>query len=354
MSKILINRVSEIAEAVDNWLHKDNLDLKLAIDRTVNEGLFGIEDLKYQVRWLKKSVTEESLHQWAEQSGASDPDNPKNVLCLHAGNLPLVGLQDLLAVVISGHRYNGKVSRKDPYLLPTFYTQLVKQGLIEPGSWSTDLNDFEGRKADAVVFAGSARSAEDVFEKLDQMKIAGRNVPSLIRTAHFSIAHIEDSEPETLRDLVDAVFRYDGQGCRSVAMVVAPFSLHSQKCHFTDYVEEHLLRSPFHRKAPESLYLRYAYNKATGKEVAWLDQFMIEETEMKPSEPHILHWVKGDRAKTAELADNFMDGLQAVYVQSPEINIEGVETELLADAQRPSINWKPDGVDTIEWLNKVF
>ena len=337
---------------MEAWLDPGNSELMLAIDRSVNEGLFGLEDIKYQVRWLKRSVTGKSLADWANSSGAETPPESKNILCLHAGNLPLVGLQDLLAVVISGHSYIGKVSRKDPYLLPTFCTQLVKQGLIEPGSWSADLTDFKSRKADAMVFAGSGSSVDGIFKRLEELKIADRSVPSLIRTAHFSIAHIEDSEPDTMRDLVDAIFRYDGQGCRSVAMVVAPFSLNSQKCHFTDYVEEHLLKSPFHRKAPQSLYQRYAYNRATEIEAAWLDQFMIEETEMKPSEPHILHWVKGERDKTTELAKRYTDGLQAVYVTSPDVKIEGIEAELLSDAQRPPINWKPDGVDTIEWLKR--
>lgn len=353
MQQELHSRIKQIADAIKDWLQADNLDLKLAIDRTVNEGLFSIHDVKYQIRWLKQSLTEEALFNWAEQNITTLPDQPKNVLCLHAGNLPLVGLQDLFAVLISGHNYAGKLSRKDPYLLNTLFPHLQKRGLVEKENWSTDLGDLTHLRADALIFAGSEQSVEPVFENLEKLGVADRSVPSLIRTAHFSIAQIEDSDPDTMRDLVDAVFRYDGMGCRSVAMVVAPFSLKSQKCHFTDYVEEHLLRSPFHKKAPLALYQRYAYNRAAGIEVAWLDQFMIEETEMKPAEPHILHWVTGSSEKTSELAHKYSDGLQAVYVTSENSGIEGVETELLPHAQRPPINWKPDGVDTIQWLAQL-
>ncbi len=351
MDNQTVDRLNRLHDAITEWLRPDNHDLKEAIDRTVNQKLFSFEDVKHQILVLKKTLNKRDILRWAEPILKHDDKiEEKNILCLHAGNLPLVGLQDLLATIIAGHHYRGKISRKDPYLLPSLLKILAKKGLVEQNSWTTDLTDFSNRKAEAVLFAGSTNSVNDVFNELENMGIATSNTPALVRTADFSIAYIEDSAPETMNQLAESVFRYGGKGCRSVAMVVAPFSLKSKKCGFTDYIEQFLMKAPQHDKAPPALYQRYAYNKAVGIDQAWLDNFLIEETDIRPSIPYVLHWVQGGKEKLGELIQKYSAGLQTVYVKDPTVQIDGVNPELLVDAQQPPIYWKPDGVDSVEWL----
>lgn len=350
MDKELKNRIELISGAIHDWLHPKNYILKEAIDRTVNEGLFSFPDIKHQILTLKKTTRRPELLEWAKNAGLIELKQSKKILCLHAGNLPLVGLQDVLSVLISGAQYSGKTSRKDPYLLPTLLSIFEKKGLVKSGSWSTDLKSLPSKLHDGVLFSGSGESVEKVFPRLISYGLVENGTPALVRTAHFSIAYIEDDAPETMRNLAEAAFRYGGMGCRSVAIVVAPFDLHSKKCHFTDYFEEFLLKNPQHLKAPPSLYNRYAYNKAIGIKQAWLDNFLIEETELKPEEPFILHWVKGDKKTVSQLEEKYREGLQTVYVSDPRCKINRVETELLAEAQSPPIYWKPDGFDSLNWL----
>ncbi len=345
-------RINKLQDAIDRWLSPGNDHLREAIDRSVKEGFFSFPDIKYQIQALKKSIKRGELIRWAEQANHTEwISEKKKVLCLHAGNLPLVGVQDILAVALSGHHYIGKISRKDPYLPQTLLNSLKNDGLIS-GRWSVELPDLKGERADALLFSGSVHSVDDLLEKLSELDIADNKTPQLMRTAHFSIACIEDNSSETMHHLADAVFRYGGKGCRSVAMVVAPFSLNSSKCEFTDYVESFWLKNPQHEKPSGSLYYRYAYNKAAGIEQAWLDDFLIEETEHEPTEPFILHWVQGDRNKAAELANKYRQRLQTVYVTDPSAKIENapVEPELMRDAQNPPIWWKPDGQDPLKWL----
>lgn len=351
MDSQVFDRIERVQRSVDEWLRPDNYRLKEAIDKTVNEGHFSFQDIKYQVQTLKKRLKKEEFIHWAEQAGLKSSGNQKTVMCLHAGNLPLVGVQDILAVALSGHRYLGKISRKDPYLTQTLLQTFKNEGLID-GVWSVDLDDLEGNHADAVMFSGSTSSAEPVISRLDELGIATADTPRLLRTAHFSIAYIEDNQPDTMHNLANSVLRYGGKGCRSVAMVVAPFSLRSSKCSFTDYVESFWLKQPQHQKAPPTLYHRYAYNKAAGYEQAWLDNFLIEETEMEPLDPFILHWIKGDQQKASELANRYKSTLQSVYVTDPSVEIPNLPVlpELLSDAQQPPVWWKPDGVDPLKWL----
>jgi hypothetical protein len=347
-------RIDKLLFVVDQWLRPDNLELKEAIDRTLKESLFSFEDIKYQVRSLKKSLTPTAINRWAERATLRQDVSTKTVVCLHAGNLPLVGIQDILAVALSGHHYIGKLSKKDPYLPATLLRILKKEGALH-GRWNINIDEFSGERADAVMFSGSTSTAEPVLKRLKTLDIASSTVPKLIRTAHYSMALVEDDQPETMRQLVNAIFRYGGKGCRSVAMVVAPFSLNSKKCHFTDYVEEFWMNQPQHEKAPPSLYHRYAYNKAAGIEQAWLDNFLIEETDRKPVEPFILQWVKGDRKTAAALTNRYLDGLQSIYVTDSSVQLPGapVEPELLKDAQQPPIWWTPDGTDPLNWLMKL-
>jgi len=354
MAESVEKRIGRLQKAIDLWLSPDNYNLKEAIDRSVNEGLFSFEDIKHQILALKKTLKRGEFAFWADRAGLGSEEISKKVLCLHAGNLPLVGIQDILAVSMAGAHYLGKVSRKDPYLPATLLRVLKKEELIA-GRWSTDLSNLSGERADAVLFSGAGGSVSDVDEALNQYGLADDSTPRLLRTAHHSIAFIEDSKPKTFEDLAEAVFRYGGKGCRSVAMVVAPFSLNSTKCGFTDYIEAFLMRNSQHEKAPPSLYHRYAYNRAAGKEQAWLDDFLIEQTDMEPSEPFVLHWIKGGEETLNDVVKKYRAGLQTVYVTDPDRQLPGIslQPELLSDAQQPPIWWKPDGVDPLEWLIKL-
>ncbi|MFO7799011.1 hypothetical protein [Rhodohalobacter sp.] len=350
--------IKNISGAIEAWLQPDNLSLKKAIDQTVEEKLFGLEDIKYQIRHLKHSLSEENLMKWAEMTNLGITRlKDINVMCLHAGNLPLVGLQDLLAVVLTGANYMGKLSRKDPYLLPTLIEKLDDHNISGDRHYSTDLTYFSNKKADAVLFAGSEGSVESVISNLNNLNIADFETPRLMRTAYFSIAFLHDHKKETMEDLTEAVFRYAGTGCRSVAIVVAPFKLKSQKCHFTDYVEAFWLKNPQHEKPDQSLFYRFATNKALEIDQAWLNNFLIEERLSKPTDKFVLQWVQGDEDTLNDIVFEFRSGLQTVYAtsesQMEELKKElETETDLLSKAQTPDIWWKPDGVDTITWLQK--
>ena len=349
------NHIKRISKTVEDWLKPDNFELMQAIDQTVNEGLFSFEDIKFQILSLKKSLREENLQRWARISGLKAGSIAgKRILCLHAGNLPLVGFQDLLSVIMTGGSYLGKLSKKDPYLLPTLLQSFQKHGIADDAKWAADLDGFSGLKSDAVLFAGSKQSAISVEKKLGSLKLADQSTPKLMRTAHFSIAWIHDNNKKTMEDLTEAVFRYGGAGCRSVAIVVAPFHLNSQKCSFTDYVEAFWLKNPQHQNPPESLFHRFAFNKAAGIEQAWLNDFLIEENLEKPEHKFILHWINGGEQTLKEIINSFRDGLQSVYSTGEMVGKEigGFITEPLSEAQSPPIWWKPDGVDTIQWLQQ--
>lgn len=347
MTKNFKTHISKVAQATKSWLQPDNLSLKKAIDKTVEEGLFSFEDIKFQIRTLKQKVDSGQVEEWAMRVNISEEKNStsQKVLCLHAGNLPLVGFQDALGIILSGADYYGKLSKKDPYLLSSFLKMMDEADLVNQIQYSTELADFKDLQADKILFAGSEQSVDPVKEKLFKLNAVNDNTEFVIRTAKFSIAYLDNENPETLRDMIEAVFRYGGKGCRSVAVIVSPYSLSKVKCHFTDYVEEFWLNNPQLKKPKGNLAYQFAFNKAIERDQAWLDDFLVQETDEFPEQEFTLNWVQGNHEKVKELKSRFGNSVQTVYRTGE--NIEGIKTEFLSQAQTPDLWWEPDGVGVI-------
>ncbi len=345
---IIKQHITKVSEATKAWLQPDNFSLKKAIEKTVEEGLFSFEDIKFQIRTLKQKVDSGQVEEWAKRANLSEEKNStsQEVLCLHAGNLPLVGFQDALGTILSGADYHGKLSRKDPYLLASFLKMMNEADLVNEIQYSTELADFKDLQADKILFAGSEQSVDPVKEKLFKLNAVNDNTEFVIRTAKFSIAYLDNENPETLRDMIEAVFRYGGKGCRSVAVIVSPYSLSKVKCHFTDYVEEFWLNNPQLKKPKGNLAYQFAFNKAIERDQAWLDDFLVQETDEFPEQEFTLNWVQGNHKKVKELKSRFGNSVQTVYRTGE--SIDGIKTEFLSQAQTPDLWWKPDGIGVID------
>jgi len=138
---------------------------------------------------------------------------PKRIGIVMAGNIPLVGFHDLLAVFISGHKAAIKASSKDEILIKN----LVKK-LKEWNSGVNDLISFEEmlKSCDAYIATGSNNSAryfEYYFSKY----------PNIIRRNRTSVAVLDGNETtEELEKLADDVHLYFGMGCRNVTKIFVP------------------------------------------------------------------------------------------------------------------------------------
>jgi hypothetical protein len=350
-------RIDNLLKACNSWLAEDNLYLKDAIDRTVREGYFSFEDVNFAIQALKKSISTMAVREWVDCAGLVDRPNAseKNVLCLHAGNLPLVGFQDAFSTLLSGARYTGKISRKDPYLLPTFLNEVKKTDLWSDRDvqWTHRLDDFEGMPHDAVIFAGSESSVPGVKEAVDELSLAKEDADYLIRTAHFSMAYLDQNDKRSLHNLAESIFRYGGKGCRSVAIVVSPFSLDEIKKELTGQLKSFWLENPQHKHPSPKLKQQFAYNEAVERPQVWLEYFLLQEGGLELDQDFVCYWVQGDKSKVVELAQKYRSKLQSVYVSNTESEISELEqkTELISNAQQPPLSWKPDGVDTLKWLS---
>lgn len=162
---------------------------------------------------IQENLTKENLIQWTSQYDFNHVAS-KSVGLVMAGNIPLVGFHDLLAVLISGHRALIKLSSKDSKLM-TFLLQ--KLFFIEP--------DFQGAVViqqqalngfDAVIATGSDNTAR-------HFEYYFRHVPNIIRKNRTSCAILTGKESQKeLNKLGEDIFSYFGLGCRNVSKLYVP------------------------------------------------------------------------------------------------------------------------------------
>ena len=165
------------------------------------------------VNW-SKTLTASNLKQWAAMyPQLINEIEPKKVGLIMAGNIPLVGLHDLISVLLSGHEAIVKLSSDDT-LLMTYIIDRINKISSELGSRieiTERLNSI-----DAVIATGSNNSSryfEAYFGKY----------PNIIRKNRTSVAILDGNESSAeLAQLGKDIFAFYGLGCRNVTKLYVP------------------------------------------------------------------------------------------------------------------------------------
>lgn len=135
---------------------------------------------------------------------------PKRIGLILAGNIPFVGLHDLLCVLVSGHKAVIKTASDDTPLMRWVISLLVE---AHP-AWGEQVEFTEKMTGiDAIIATGSNNSSR-YFEYYF------KNIPHIIRKNRNSVAVLTGNETEAdLVALGQDVFDYFGLGCRNVSKV---------------------------------------------------------------------------------------------------------------------------------------
>lgn len=172
---------------------------------------FTAEEVERALHSLHKMLNPQDLEKWFADITVSE--NPKKVGLILAGNIPMVGFHDVIAVLATGNIALIKLSSSDDKLVPALLSELVKIEplLAERIVYVDRLKDF-----DAVIATGSnntSRYFDFYFGK----------GPNIIRKNRNSVAVITgDESKEELAQLGHDIFDYFGLGCRNVAKLYIP------------------------------------------------------------------------------------------------------------------------------------
>lgn len=338
-------RIDTFMDAFTVWIEAREGNIREATDRTSE--LFYRGDVMHMLGHLRKRVTRDSLSDWVSHSYRESP--PTDVLCLHAGNLPLVGFQDLVAVWLSGHRYLGKLSRKDSWLMASFLEVLSKRDNESRLAWSTNLDDLPVCLAGHVLFAGSERTVPAVRDRLLGEGRADVGTQWHIRTASFSVAWLDGADGHDHRDLAEAILRFDGAGCRSVKVVVSDVPLTSGSCGVTDTLEEWWSRQPSYRKPTPQTTFDVAVLHAVERPYLLFEHLLLETEGELNGNPDRILWMHGGQERVEALVGRYGAKIQSVYASGrvSQTHVAGRKLEALTRAQDPPVDWRPDGVDVL-------
>lgn len=348
-SEELIKRIDWILEAKEKWLNNANNLLQNAIHKTIALG-FEKSDIYHAIKWISSELNRENIEKWCSLVEVV-PEKQKfsKSLFLHAGNLPLVGFQDVIAAILSGTQYYGKLSKKEPYLLKSFLDIINEISTSLNLHYSTSLEAFENMNADRLIFSGSEQSTKDVLTRLKHLNALKESSKKLIRTAHFSIAVFNRNRSQDWEDLAESIFRYNGLGCRSVSIIISTEPLKIQNsCSLTDFSESWFLKQGrrIQSLTPTQLYYKAYYESVDIPVLVWGDKLIVETTPGRMI-PGIIYWIKGNESERLQIISKYAYQIQTIYHTDAFSN-----EEPLYKAQFPDLNWKPDGEDLLNFLSE--
>ena len=363
-------RFQAVAAAADAWRDPEYEGRARAVEETLRApNAFTEEAVAFAANQQMALLTEEALAAWIRDRRASAH---AAVGVLNAGNVPLAGLQDFLATVLAGHRYIGAVSSKSPALLPAFVRD-VRRFDPEIEARFASLADLL-RAANALVATGSDETIASLRARLDETARLDKTVrldetARLDKTArldemvlapdrclfrgHSFAAGVLDGEEreDTYERLAEDILLHEGFGCRNVAVLWAPRGLSP------DGLLEAMARFrgvfPAHEGTAGRLAMQRALLEAVGASHAWGEglEFLVSRGEPEAQAPGHLRWVEYDDLAEAAawLAEQPVQLAVAEERVQKRLAFKGL-CLVPGEAQRPALAWRPDGVDTVEFL----
>ncbi len=354
----LNERIATICESIQSWLSDDTGSLSVAIDKAVDEG-HQRRDVFHRLREVERTVTKDALKKWAENAGVTDEGvankETSRILCLHSGNLPLVGLQDIIAVLVSGFGFTGKISRRDAALTTGMLQSLSEHGFSDTIIFDTNLSYLSLNNIDGVLFSGSEETVPEVWKQLHELGCECQPENRLIRTAAYSIAWMERCSDSDFHNLSESILRYQGNGCRSVKAILSPYGLDEVEPQLRAAIENRMDENDPSNN--EMVQREFAFARATGKAAIPAGLFLIRSDEDLPQTPCVITWIKGNRELPGKILEDQHHLIQNLYVEDDQVidkhGLPAEKCDLLANAQSPGIDWRPDGTDPLKWLAQL-
>jgi hypothetical protein len=291
------------------------------------------------VQAIGQALNEADITQWLNNYPDFTGDVKKVGLIL-AGNIPLVGVHDVLCVIASGNHALIKVSTQDSRLIKKVLNLLIA---IEPAlagnfSYVERLVDF-----DAVIATGSNNSSryfDYYFGK----------VPNIIRKNRNSVAVLTGNETaEELNLLGHDIFDYYGLGCRNVSKMYIPEGYNFN--HFFESIESY---QPIinHHKYNNN----YDYNKSiylvNGDKHLDNGFLLVKEDERMASPLAVLFFeYYADAPAVNEILSRESENIQCIVGTLPlQVNNQVVG---FGQSQHPALWDYADGIDTMDFLSNL-
>ncbi|MBP3383610.1 MAG: aldehyde dehydrogenase [Tidjanibacter sp.] len=290
---------------------------------------FALEAIKEQFLDIDKVVD------WLDSHSITPHTEPKKVGVICAGNIPLAGFFDTLCVLAAGHICLVKPSSKDTPLMMALCSFLQCCGApIEL------LHD--NQEPDAVIASGSDMAMSAIGSTYG-------SIPTLLRGHRSSVAVLNGNETEEeILELGEDMFRYNSLGCRNITLLWLPEGYDLERFVLTLQPKRDIVSPKYvggYRQAKATAIL-------TGESVVDGGFFLLQHS---PTFPTRLAQVNIATYRTTSEVEEWLSAndthIQCVAI-SAHTPLSHPRSAIFGQAQRPTLNDWPDGVDTLEWLNR--
>jgi len=268
-----------------------------------------------------------------------DANLEKRVGIIAAGNIPLVGMHDIISCFLSGNVAVIKLSEKDAVLIP-HCIDLLTQAFPAASTYFSFVERLDS--FNAVIATGSnntSRYFEQYFSKY----------PHIIRKNRNGLAVLSGQESdEELLLLGKDIFDYFGLGCRNVSKVFVP----------KDYPMEQLMQKfehfkeiSYHNKYKNNL----DYNGAIyllNKEAHLISDFLVlRESDSLSSRIACLHYQYYNSLN--EVTDFIKSNDEKIQCVVTNMELENIHSFNFGQAQNPAFFDFADGLDTLDFLQSL-
>jgi hypothetical protein len=268
------------------------------------------------------------LAAFAAEYGVSEEPRNKTIGLVMAGNIPYVGLHDMLCIFLSGYKQRIKPSSKDSFMIKNLIQVTAS---AYPGFENLVILDEMLKGCDGYIATGndnSARYFEYYFKKY----------PHIIRKNRTSVAVLDGNESqEQLEALADDIQLYFGLGCRNVTQVLVPegydfVPLLGALRKYEHYRDHEKYRNNFDYQLTIAIMNNRFYMSN--------DSIVLLENQSPFSPISQLHYqYYTDKSAAVAALDN--NKIQCIV---------GKGFIPFGEAQKPGLKDFPDGIDTMEFL----
>lgn len=262
--------------------------------------------------------------------------SPQRIGLILAGNLPLVGLHDMLMVLLSGHHAVVKPSHKDGVLLRHLlaHSPAALQARIRL------VTEIKPADVDFLIATGSNATARQIAETFV-------DTPKLIRQNRFSVAVLTGRETVGFQGELDGlsmdITMLHGMGCRSVSALLVPvgYDLAALIKHIDRFAPEW-----FTKEWTSILRYERALQQTLGHAMPNCKYFVFEQAaQVKPGRIGVVQVIAyASQEHLQSLLAPVRDQIQCI------VGDGGIP---FGQAQRPGLEDFADGVDTLALLTDL-
>ena len=323
-------------DVLNNDTFFESFEALLALSQSHN-GWFTKEQVYFAVNSWAKALTKENLTTWLSNYDFSKIET-KRVGLILAGNIPLVGFHDFLAVLLSGHHALVKTSSNDQHLIKFLANYLIA---VEPELKNRiTFTDGKLENFDAVIATGSNNTAR-YFEYYF------KNKPSIIRKNRNSVTVLNGNEThEDLVNLGEDIFRYFGLGCRNVSKLFVPKGYNFDAFFKAMYEYQNVIH-----------YEKYSNNYDYNKAVFLMSNFKLLDNGFLT--------IKEDTSYSSPISSVFYEFYEDLQVLKNRLKNESDQIQCIisndlvdksiafGQTQKPKLWDYADDVDTLKFLNSL-